>query len=136
MRQRFVPFSLHFLDSVIGAHIEIGFCTLLYWLYIVFCIDAGKNNDRFDSIEGVEVRQVPTVQGSRFLHTFGTVDGGGELMRVAWPQMEHVFAVRRPGDTVLPSVPADVSSPDPTVYIGCPHLPKNLFNTKPVDLSS
>ena len=134
LRLRFVPFSLHFLHLVIGAHIEIGFCTLWYWLYIVFCIFTGKNHDCFDSIEGVEVRQVPTVQGSRFLHTFGTVDGGGELMRVAWLQMEHVFAVQQLGDTVLSSIPADVSSPDPTVYIGCPHLPKHLLNKKPVDL--
>ena len=150
LRPRFVPFSLHFLDPVIGAHIEIGFCTLLYRLYIVFYIYTGKNQDRFDSIEGVEVRQVPTAQGSSFLHTFGTVDGGGELMRVAWPQMEHVFAVRRPGDTVLPSIPTKsspatkegdsptpcppVSSPEPTVYIGCPGLPKYLLNKKPVDL--
>ena len=93
LRLQFVPFSLHFLHPVFGAHIEIGFCTLWYWLYIVFCINVGKKHDYFDSFEGVEVRQVPTVQGSRFLHTFGTVDGGGELMCVAWPQMEHIFAV-------------------------------------------
>ena len=71
-------------------------------------------------------------------------------MRVAWPQMEHVFAVRRHADTVLPSIPTisnlvtkegdsptscpPVSSPEPTVYIGCPRLPKHLLNKKPVDL--
>ena len=55
-------------------------------------------------------------------------------MRVAWPQMEHVFAVRRPGDIVLSSAPTDVSSPEPTVYIGCPRLPKHLLDKKPVDL--
>ena len=55
-------------------------------------------------------------------------------MHVAWQQMEHVFAVQRPGDTVLSSVPVTVSSQDPTVYICCPHLPKHLLNKKPVDL--
>ena len=146
---RFVPFSLHYLDSVIGAQIEIGFFTILHWLYIVFYIYIGKNHDYFDSIEGVEARQVPAVRGSRFLHTFGTVDGGGELMRVALHQLEHVFAVRQQEDTVLPIVltifyltteegasPAScssVSSSGLAVYIGYPRLPKNLLNKKSFD---
>ena len=59
----------------------------------MFYIYAGKNLDCFDSVEGIEVQQVPAIQGSQFLQSFGIVDGGGELIRVAWPQMERVFEV-------------------------------------------
>ena len=77
-------------------HVLLRFAPTLYvfvLVYFVFGIYLGKNLDRFDSVEGVEVRQVPEIIGSQFLHSFGTVDGGGELMRAAWPQMKHVFAV-------------------------------------------
>ena len=72
------------------------------------------------------------------------------LMRVAWPQMEHIVVVRQKGDTVLPSVPtvptpttkegaspassSSVSSPEPSVHIGWPCLSRNLFNKNPIDL--
>ena len=71
-------------------------------------------------------------------------------MCVALPQMEHVFAVWRQRDTVLPfiltvptlttkddAVPSPsypVYSPDPVIYNGYPCLPKNLLNKHPVDL--
>ena len=116
------------------------------WVYFVFGIYLGKNLDRFDSVEGVEVRRVPEIQGSQFLHSSGTIDGGGELMRVAWPQMKHVFVGRRKGDSVLPvnstaSTPegvtpppsSSVSSPDPVIHLGL-RLPKNLLYKHPVDL--
>ena len=119
---------------------------------VIYCIYiyTGKNLDRFDSVKGVEVWQVPVIWGSQFLWSFGTIDGEGELMWVVWPQMEHVFVVWRKGDTVLPFVSkvptpttkedaslapsSPVSSPDPAVYIGCPCLPKNIRNKHPVDL--
>ena len=120
----------------------VRFCIGLF----CFRLYLGKNLDRFDSVEGVEVRRVPVIQGSQFLHSFGTIDGGGELMRVAWPQMKHVFAVRREGDSVLPvtstaSTPegvtpppsSSVSSPDPVIHLGL-RLPKNLLYKHPVDL--
>ena len=96
----------------------------------------------------MEIQQVPVVQGSHFLHNFGIVDGGGELMRLVWHQMEHVFAVWRKGDTVLPSVHivpvpkkvldaslapgSPVSSPEPTVHFGL-RLPNNLLDKHPLD---
>ena len=131
------------------SYVLLRFVPTLYvfiWVYFVFGIYLGKNLDRFDSVEGVEVRRVPVIQGSQFLHSFGTIDGGGELMRVAWPQMKHVFAVRREGDSVLPvtstaSTPkgvtpppsSSVSIPDPVIHLGL-RLSKNLLYKHPVDL--
>ena len=45
-------------------------------VYFVCGIYLGKNLDRFDSVEGVEVCQVPVLQGSQFLYILCTVDGG------------------------------------------------------------
>ena len=74
---------------------EIVFCTLLDWLIYCIYIYTGKNIDGFDCIGRVEVWQVSVVQGSQFLHSFGTFDREEELMQVDWPQMKHVLAVRR-----------------------------------------
>ena len=60
----------------------------------LFFTYAGKQDKRFDSIDGVEVRRVPEEQESKWLKSFGTFDGGGELMSTAWDKMDNVFAVR------------------------------------------
>ena len=93
----------------------------------VFSTDAGKPQDHFDSIDGVEVRVVPQEQDSKWLHSFGTFDGGGELMHTAWQKMNHVFAIRRSGESCpLPS--------GPKVVNGCPNFPRALLDQHPVDL--
>ena len=135
-------------SNVLHTLMHYGLPNVVRFCIGLFCfrLYLGKNLDRFDSVEGVEVRRVPVIQGSQFLHSFGTIDGGGELMRVAWPQMKHVFAVRREGDSVLPvtstaSTPegvtpppsSSVSSPDPVIHLGL-RLPKNLLYKHPVDL--
>ena len=54
-------------------------------------------------INGVEVRRIPKPRTTNWLQTYGTLDGGGELMRLAWTSMNHVFAMRRPGDSISSS---------------------------------
>ena len=61
------------------SYVLLRFAPTLYvfvLVYFVFGIYLGKNLDRFDSVEGVEVRQVPVLQGSQFLYSLCTVDGG------------------------------------------------------------
>ena len=60
----------------------------------LFFTYAGKQDKRFDSIDGVEVRRVPEEQESKWLKSFGTFDRGGELMSTAWDKMDHVFPVQ------------------------------------------
>ena len=64
---------------------------------------------------------------SKWLHSFGTFDGGGELMHTAWQKINHVFAIRRSGESCpLPS--------GPKVVNGCPNFPRALLDQHHVDL--
>jgi hypothetical protein len=78
---------------------------------------------------GIEVRAVPGDQRP-WLESFGTIDCGYELMRVAWPKLQHQFAVRRKGE----SVDTDVADPPEKTVIGHHRYPAKLLNQTPVDL--
>jgi hypothetical protein len=66
-----------------------------------------------------------------WVRNFGVIDGGLELMRLAWPSLKHVFSVRR-NNVNLPS-PAGVTAP-PKIIQGVHRYPPNLLNQHPVDL--
>jgi hypothetical protein len=42
---------------------------------------------------GIEVKKVPEETKS-WVQSFGIIDGGLELMKEAWPSLEHKFSVR------------------------------------------
>jgi hypothetical protein len=59
--------------------------------------------------------------------TYGTIDAGLETMRLAWPVLEHRFAVRRPEDLCI-------TVEEETYHKIGPRYPSNLLSRKPVDL--
>jgi hypothetical protein len=81
------------------------------------------------SVVGVEVRTAP-LASEPWVRSFGVIDGGSEVMRSAWPKLEHVFSVRRDDKDGKGE-----SSPEPTQTFRDPHrLSNNLLNDFPVDL--
>jgi hypothetical protein len=78
---------------------------------------------------GIEVRAVPS-DTRPWLKSFGTIDCGYEMMRVAWPKLEHSFAVRRKGE----NVDSDIADPPRAVVIGHHRYPAKLLSQHPVDL--
>jgi len=99
-------------------------------------------------VNGVEVRRIPKPSTTSWLHTYGTLDGGGELMRLAWTSMQHVFAMRRLGHSIPSSNPlvgetttststsSDllVGETNTIIKYGYPNYPFNLLKKHPVDL--
>jgi hypothetical protein len=70
-------------------------------VYANYCVDLstllhtlGEKNDWDAVAVGVEVRDVPASRQTE-VSSYGTIDGGFKLTRLAWPKMEHRFAVRR-----------------------------------------
>jgi hypothetical protein len=47
----------------------------------------------------MEVRNVPTFL-NREISSYGCIDGGYKLMRLAWPRMKHQFSIRRDKEQV------------------------------------
>jgi hypothetical protein len=79
---------------------------------------------------GVEVRTAP-LASEPWVKSYGVIDGGGEVMRAAWPKLEHIFSVRR-GDG---EASKEEQSPRPKHIFKEPHrLPNDLLNNFPVDL--
>ena len=74
----------------------------------------------------LEIRDAVTAV-EPWVTTYGTIDAGLETMRVAWPSLTHVFAVRRLNDFC--------SLDNEAVYVRTgPRCPLNLLVRKPVDL--
>ena len=59
----------------------------------------GANPDVLEVVVGVEVKKI-TEDAKSWIQSFGVIDGGLELMRYAWPSLDHKFSVRR-NDTEL-----------------------------------
>jgi hypothetical protein len=78
---------------------------------------------------GVEVRDVPAFRPTE-VSSYGTIDGGFELTRLAWPKIEHRFAVRRDQE----QVDGSLGTPPPRVIFGHHRFSANLLNTTPVDM--
>ena len=81
-------------------------------------------------VDKIHVRYTPDGDSNSWISTFGTYDGGGELMTRAWPKLHHVFAIRRPKDIVEPT---DANA-KPLIHYGIPNIPSRLLNKHPVDL--
>jgi len=89
----------------------------------------GKLSDSvFDSIEEVNVRKVAP-QASEWLRSYGTFDGGGELMTKAWLGLEHRLAIRRT-EKIGPS-PARTNA---HVHQSAPQFPQRILWKHQVDL--
>ncbi len=67
-----------------------------------------------------------------WVKTFGTIDGGLELMNAAWPTMRQVFAVRREKMPALEKLHEDQGTSPPLLYGA--RYPLNLLSRNPVDL--
>ena len=81
------------------------------------------------TVEGVEVMTAP-VAVEPWVRSYGVIDGGFEVMRAAWPKLQHVFSVRRSDDAVQ-----GADGPEPAQIFREPHrLPNNLLTNYPVDL--
>ena len=78
---------------------------------------------------GLEVRTAPEA-AMPWIRTYGTIDGGFEVTRAAWPALTHVFSVRRHGDKVESPEVADPKH----VYQGHHRYPHEMLNRHPVDL--
>jgi hypothetical protein len=63
--------------------------------------------------------------------SFGIIDGGLEMMRFAWPTLEHEFFVRQSRD-ILP--PLGSSEWKPKVVPGTYRYPASLLTKRPVDM--
>jgi hypothetical protein len=63
-----------------------------------------------------------------WIQSFGVIDGGLELMKYAWPSLDHKFSVRQNNTTLM--------SDDGTtkVILGHHRYPKDLLCKHPVDL--
>ena len=83
------------------------------------------------AVVSIEVRTAPMAAGEPWIWTFGVINGGFEVMRLAWPKLEHVLSVRRSdGDGK-----SEARSPEPAHVFWEPHrLPNSLLNNCPVDL--
>jgi hypothetical protein len=79
---------------------------------------------------GIEVRAVPS-DTQPWLQSFLTIDCGYEMMRVAWPKLEHSFAVRRNKGK---HVDSDIADLPRAVVIGHHRYPAKLLSQHPVDL--
>jgi hypothetical protein len=89
-----------------------------------------KEQEDTPTVVGVEVRTAPRTT-EPWVRSYGVIDGGFEVMRAAWPKLEHIFSVRRSdGDEIKGE-----NSPEPRQIFREPHrLPSTLLNKFPVDL--
>jgi hypothetical protein len=93
----------------------------------------GKQTESWKEVAvGMEVREVAGEWAS-CVRSFGCIDGGYELARLAWPKLEHRWSIRRPKenvDTGLAAKPAQVHYG----HDGHHRFPKKLLRAQPVDL--
>ncbi len=90
----------------------------------------GEQNDWDAVVVGVDVWNVPTTSRTFMISSYGTIDGGYELMRMAWPKMLHKFVVRRNDERV----DGNLMGPPQKVVYGHHRYPTRLFKITPVDL--
>jgi hypothetical protein len=80
-------------------------------------------------VGGVEVREVGN-EGDGWIQSYGIINGGLEIMRQAWGNLQHVFSVRKdhqdPPDLGVKSMP--------TTIRGTHRYPRRLLSKSPVDL--
>ena len=99
-------------------------------------------------VENLEVKLVPPKStGTKlWLSSYGTYDCGGELIRLAWSKMKHVFSIRRrneiqdPDQGIVEAVefgPGDggaAGTPRLKVLYQAPDISHNVLWKNPVDL--
>ena len=96
----------------------------------MFIHSLGKEEQDTPAVVGVEVRTAP-LGTEPWVRSYGVIDGGLEVMRAAWPKLEHVFSVRRSESEEVKGE----RSPEPHYILREPHrIPNNLLNEAPVDL--
>ena len=88
-----------------------------------------SNNVSPALVVGIEVKKVPEETKS-WVQSFGIIDGGLELMKEAWPSLEHKFSVRRSAIELA----GDAGTNKPTIYLGHHRYPAILLKKHPVDL--
>jgi hypothetical protein len=76
---------------------------------------------------GVEVKQMAE-NAKSWIQSFGIIDGGLELMKYAWPSLQHKFSVRRNDANLLDN------DGDTQVFLGHHRYPKDLLRKHSVDL--
>jgi hypothetical protein len=89
----------------------------------------GKTNEWDSMAVGMEVRKVEDIWNS-IISSYGCIDGGFELSRLAWSKLKHRFSLRRKEENVDKGL-ADKPS---RVIFGHNRYPKKLLNQLPVDL--
>ena len=78
---------------------------------------------------GMEVREVEDDWNS-CISSYGCIDGGFELARLAWSKLEHRFSIRRDKEKIDQGL-ADAPG---RVIFGHHRYPKKLLQELPVDL--
>ena len=58
-------------------------CSMLYMMHV-------GEDEYSPTVVGVEVRTAP-LAAEPWVRSYGVIDGGLEVMRAAWPRLEHVF---------------------------------------------
>jgi hypothetical protein len=89
----------------------------------------GEEKQQIQTVVGVEVRTAPLAT-VLYMHSYGDIAFGFEVMRAVWPKLEHVFSVKKnDGKTI------SRNQPGPKDILSEPHqLPNNLLENFPVDL--
>jgi hypothetical protein len=75
-----------------------------------------------------EQKEVPTGH-LRDLRTYGTMNAGLELMKLATPRLRHKWSIRKEGNS-----PPDYGLPPDAIFKCGNHPPSDLLNVNPVDL--
>jgi hypothetical protein len=76
---------------------------------------------------GVEVKKM-SGEAKSWIQSFGVIDGGLELMKYAWPSLDHKFSVRRNNTTLV------TDDAKTEIVLGHHRYPKDLLRKNPVDL--
>jgi hypothetical protein len=81
-------------------------------------------------VDGLEIRTGPNAasQENIWLNTYGIMNCGAETMRAAWPNLKHVFAIRKTDDTLT-----KIDDPDLVTIIG-PRVREDTLTKHLVDL--
>jgi hypothetical protein len=93
-------------------------------------MSVGKHNDGPRTV-GVEVQEMKGYETEAWVRNYGVLDGGLEMMRWAWPSLEHKFSARRNGDKLPTAVDCQWT---PRVILGAQRLPTSLLNKHPADM--
>jgi len=101
--------------------------------FVIILLRIGKHDIEEKGVQvvaGVETRKVE-VNRKLGVSSYGVLDCGAELMRLAWTGLHHKFSVRREVDPKFP----EEAHTDPTVITRGPHrYPWELLTRNQVDL--